>query len=129
MAGAGESEPRIVVKTTTLSVLAETKDGVLLARIYGRLDGQNGPIFRQALESLTIDERQLCVIDMEGLTYIASDGLRVLLGLWRRLSEGSCKLALCSLPPNITTVFEISGFDRVIPIYPNVLAATTADSQ
>ena len=126
MAKAGEREPRIVVKTTTLSVLAETRDEVLLVRIYGRLDGQNGPIFRQALESLVVDKLHLFIVDMEGLTYIASDGLRVLLGLRRRLSEESCKLALCSLPPNITLVFEITGFARAIPIYPDVAAATVA---
>lgn len=126
MAESGKSEPRIVVKTPTLSVLAETRAGVLLARIGGRLDGQNVPIFRQALESLAIDEYQLCILDMEELTYIASDGLRVLLGLRRVLSEGSCMMALCSLPSNVAAIFEISGFARVFPIYSTVEAATAA---
>ena len=63
---------------------------------------------------------------MEGLNYIASDGLRVLLGFRRLLSAASCKFSLCSLPETIKPVFEISGFDRVITIYPNADVANQA---
>ncbi len=126
MAESGKNMPRIVVKTPTLSVIAEAQARVLLTRIAGRLDGENVQTFRQSLESLEIDEYQLCVLDMEQLTYIASDGLRVLLGLRRRLSESPCMLALCSLPSSVAAIFEISGFARVFPIYPTIEAATAA---
>ena len=126
MADAGSNEDETVLRTPSLSVLAQVEDGNLLARVIGRLDGQNAPIFRQALESLPLKGLRSCPIDMEGLNYIASVGLRVLLGFRRLLSAGACKFSLCSLPETIKPVFEISGFDRVITIYPNAEVANQA---
>ena len=126
MADAEHNDVETVLRTPGLSVLAQVEDGNLLARVIGRLDGQNAPIFRQALESLPFEGLRSCLLDMEGLSYIASDGLRVLLGFRRLLSASSCKFSLCSLPDTIKGVFEISGFDRVIPIYPNADVANQA---
>ena len=78
------------------------------------------------MESLSLGNHRLCLLDMAGLSYISSDGLRVLLGYRRALADSSCALALCSLTESITAVFQISGFDRVMVIYPDVDAASAA---
>ena len=126
MEDTGTETPQTVLDTPMLSVDCQTQERLLLTRVTGRLDGSNAATFRRALDSLPIGDHRACILDLEGLTYISSDGLRVFLGFRRALSEGSCKLALCSLPESILTVFEISGFDRVITIYPDARAASAA---
>ena len=122
----GPDAPQTVLNSPTLSVVCQPQENLLLARITGRLDGNNAAAFRRALESLPLGNHRLCLLDMGGLSYISSDGLRVLLGYRRALADSSRTLALCSLPETIMTVFQISGFDRVMVIYPDARAASDA---
>lgn len=124
MEGTGHDTGQTVLNTPTLSVVCRSQERLLLAQITGRLDGNNAAAFRRALESLPLGNHRLCLLDLGGLSYISSDGLRVLLGYRRALADISCALALCSLPESIMTVFQISGFDRVMAIYPDVSAAS-----
>ena len=117
-----QSNDREVLKTANLSVFAESREGILITRVVGRLDAQNVHLFRQAITSLPSSDHTACLLDMTDLTYINSDGLRVLLGFRRSLAEDSSQLGLCSLSDSIRAVFEISGFHRVIPIYPDLAA-------
>ena len=46
----------------------------------------------------------------------------------RKLQRQDAKFALCSLSDSIREVFEISGFDRIIPVHasrPEAVAAVT----
>lgn len=119
---ADQSNNNEVLKTANLSVFAESREGFLVARIVGRLDGQNAQQFKQAITSLSSSDHAACLLDMTDLTYINSDGLRVLLGFRTSLAKNSSQLRLCNLSDNIRAVFEISGFHRVIPIYADLAA-------
>ena len=57
------------------------------------------------------------------LTYISSAGLRVVLLVAKTLQQQDAKLAVCSLSDSIREVFEISGFDKIVPVY-----ASTGDA-
>ena len=122
----GHDAPQTVLNSPTLSVVCQSQENVLLAQIAGRLDSNNAAMFRRALESLPIGDHRLCLLDLEGLSYISSDGLRVLLGYRRVLTDSSRALALCNLTESIAAVLHISGFDRVMVIYPDARAAAAA---
>ena len=49
---------------------------------------------------------------------MSSVGLRVLLQAAKRLKPLGGKLALCALNKHLQSVFALSGFDQVFPIYP-----------
>ena len=57
------------------------------------------------------------VMDLEGLSYISSAGLRVILLIAKTLRKRNADLILCSLSDPIREVFEISGFDKIIPVH------------
>ncbi len=81
-------------------------------RLTGRFDAAQvpkaSPIFR-ALDSS-------CVVDMEGLTYISSAGLGVLLETQKRLSNDAHTLRLTNVDPHVLNVFVYAGFDRIFEI-------------
>ena len=66
------------------------------------------------------------VVDLAGLSYISSAGLRAVLLTAKSLSRRSAKFALCSPSKPIREVFEISGFDKIIDIHDTREAAVSA---
>lgn len=66
------------------------------------------------------------IIDASGLTYVSTSGLRVFLHLWQELRKRHHNLYVCSLQPYIQYVFELIGFDKLIPIQTDVESALAA---
>jgi anti-sigma B factor antagonist len=56
------------------------------------------------------------VIDLAGLEYIASSGLRVFLLTQKRVSGAGSGLRLINVRPQIHDIFRYAGFDRIIEI-------------
>ena len=95
-----------------------------ILRPQGRLDSASSPALeKQALDIIESGHRRL-LIDFVDLIYISSAGLRAALAVAKRMSAAGGKLALCSLNPQITEVFEISGVDTIIDIHPSAESAT-----
>lgn len=115
--------PRRILETSDLSLIAETWGNILLVRVSGRLDGVTADSFKKALESAPLGDHQTCLLDMTGVNFVASEGLRALLLYRQSLSNSSCKLSLCSLTESVQTVFHISGFAGIFSIYPDQDAA------
>ena len=88
-----------------------------IALAHGRVDGSNAREFQIALEAVINDSSGGLILDCEELTYISSAGLRVFLLMARILQQSNRKFAICSLSPEIGQIFEISGFDKIIPIH------------
>ena len=110
---------RTILDTPDLSIVVETAGSMLVARVSGRLDGATAESFRQAMESAPPSGHSTCLLDMENVTFVASEGLRAILLYRQFLSKNSCKLSLCSLQDSVLSVFQISGFTSVLAIYPD----------
>jgi len=83
----------------------------------GRVDGANALEFHEALEAAISPDDTGMVLDFEGISYISSAGLRVVLLVAKTLQQQKAKLAVCSLSDSIREVFEISGFNKIVPVY------------
>ena len=99
-----------------MEIKVERENGTLIAQVEGRVDSANAREFEQVLTE-AIGDAQTVVVDFEGLSYISSSGLRVLLLVAKTLRQRSANLALCALSESIREVFEISGFDKIIQIH------------
>jgi anti-anti-sigma factor len=89
----------------------------------GRLDSSTGPALEAELVAIIESGVKRLVLDFSGLIYISSAGLRVILLAAKRMKASNGRLALCSLNPQITEVFKISGFDAIIDIQPSLDSA------
>jgi anti-anti-sigma factor len=91
--------------------------GFTLVALAGRLDMISASPLEQELETLITAGSRRLAIDMSGLAYLSSAGLRTLLVAGRRLQESSGTLALVGLRGTVKEVMEIAGLSNVFPSY------------
>ena len=106
-----------VADTKGLTIKGERKAGTLIAKAAGRVDGSNAREFQDALESLLDGNVSAMLLDFERLSYISSAGLRVILLVSKQLQNRDVKFGVCSLSDPISEVFQISGFNEIIPTH------------
>ena len=82
--------------------------------IVGRLDTTTAPALDKTISEDLCDVKHL-VLDVKGLEYISSAGLRVLLGAQKKMQKaGSMKLVnVCEA---VMDVFEMTGFADILVI-------------
>ncbi len=98
--------------------LAQERDaGTNVISPSGRVDGSNSAQFHEALEAALSDDDSRVILDLGGIDYISSAGLRVLLLLAQKLGGNSTPFAVCSLAASVDEVFRISGFNQIITVY------------
>ena len=82
--------------------------------VEGRLDTTSAPMLDKAINENAEDTTAL-VLDMKGLEYISSAGLRVLLSAQKKMQHaGSMKLVnVCAA---VMEIFEMTGFADILVI-------------
>lgn len=99
-----------------MEIREDARDGVLVITPVGRLDvNTSSELESRMLERVAVGETRL-VVDLLGVEYISSAGLRVLLMIAKKLKERSGRLALCSLGPAVRQVFELAGLLSLFPV-------------
>ena len=94
----------------------EKKGEILMITIKGRLDAATAPVADSAIKKLMEDDCIRVLFNLNDLEYLSSGGLRVILGVAKEIKRKEGKLALCSLHEFVKEIFEVSGFDSLIPI-------------
>jgi anti-anti-sigma factor len=104
--------------------LATKHDGKsLIVSLIGRLDVVNAPRFEaNMLEEVQRGETSF-ILDLAGLDYISSAGLRALLVLAKRVQAQQGQLYLCGLCGGVREVFDVSGFSGIFACCPDLAAA------
>ena len=106
--------------------IVSSEGNAMLLQAWGRIDFFNADVFEvQARRALAGTDRDV-IIDASGVTYLSTPGLRVLLHLWQNLKKEDRTLHVCALKPYIQQVFEIIGFNQIIPNHADVAAALAA---
>jgi anti-anti-sigma factor len=96
---------------------------VLVLELIGRLDTKtSGALEKSVATHLGAGQRRF-ILDLAGMEYVSSAGLRIFLMLAKKVSGGTGGLALCGLSPQVKEVFDIAGFTRLF-----TLAATRAEA-
>ena len=90
--------------------------GILIISVSGEIKGLSGREFHRAIFQEIGEQDVPIVLDLEELTYINSMGLRSILLVAKRQQENKAKFAVCSLSKPMKEVFEITCFDRIMPV-------------
>ena len=91
--------------------------------LAGEVDLYTVPEFKQQLLDVTEQGGKHVIVDFTDTTFIDSSTLGVLVGGVKRLRQNDGELTLVCGDRNITKIFEITGLDRVFPIYETRAAA------
>ncbi len=97
-----------------LNISQSKEDGKTLVALAGRLDTVTSPQLEEALRACLSDGEAL-VLDLEGLDYISSAGLRVLLAA-QKAKARSGGMTLRHVNETIMEIFEVTGFAEILTI-------------
>ena len=99
-----------------LKINQRAENGVSIGLIQGRLDLQGAAVLESyAQQRLSAGDLRL-VLDLGGVDYISSAGLRALLVVAKKVQAANGHLALCALTPMVLNVMTISGFQQLLKI-------------
>ena len=86
----------------------------MIVEVSGRLDTSTAPALEKTI-CTDISENANLVLDLKGLEYISSAGLRVLLSAQKRMQKlGSMKLR--NVCEEVMEIFEMTGFADILEI-------------
>ena len=95
------------------SVNAEMKENVLYVMLSGRVDSSNAPETEKAIfDCVAAHPHDTVVVDLDGLEYISSAGLRVIL----RLRKEEPELKMINASSEVYEIFDMTGFTEMIPV-------------
>lgn len=94
--------------------------GATVFHLKGRLDSSNTEEFEQKVLTCLEHGIRYLVLDFTELEYINSAGLRVLVMSHQRLNPHGGRVMVCGIRDYIAEIFNISGYDRVFAMYPDL---------
>lgn len=97
-----------------MTISTEKKNESVILKIEGRLDTTTAPLLENTVNELSAETKHL-ILDMHGVEYISSAGLRVLLGAQKKMNKiGNMKLiGVCDA---VMEILEMTGFVDILMI-------------
>jgi anti-sigma B factor antagonist/stage II sporulation protein AA (anti-sigma F factor antagonist) len=97
--------------------------GAVVLKVSGRIDLSNADEFKDKLGADLETASGGLVIDMGGVDYISSAGLRSLMIVFKAAKAAGKQFGIAALQPLVTEIFTISRFHLVFPLFDTVRAA------
>ncbi len=95
-------------------------------KLNGRLDHKGSGEIEMRFTALTSTNSDPVAVDMAGVEFIASIGMRLLLTCAKAKAARGGRMALFDLQPMVREALESAGIDTLIPIYADQPAALAA---
>jgi anti-sigma B factor antagonist len=103
-----------------LGLDVEEKNSTTVLAVRGEVDVYTAPRLREKLVELVSQGKYKIVVNLEGVDFLDSTGLGVLVGGLKRLRSHDGDLTLVCTQPRILKVFEITGLTKVFAIFNSV---------
>lgn len=92
-----------------MKVQTRQENGIEIVQLEGSLDGKTAPEVREQLRPVLSRARKL-ILDLSGVDYLSSAGLRLLLLTYREVTAAQGKVVLLGVSRDIQTVMSHTGF-------------------
>jgi anti-sigma B factor antagonist len=109
----------------TLNVYSDIQGFTIIA-VSGEIDVYTAPKLREKLISLADGGSFQLIVDMEGVEFLDSTGLGVLVGGLKRVRSQDGWIDLVCTQSRILRIFKITGLNKVFSIYNSVPEAVAA---
>lgn len=101
-----------------MELVENIKDGVTVIEVRGRLDNDTTADLEAKVTPWMEKQGGKLVVDLSGLDYINSSGLRILVMAYQRLNRSGGKFAVTGIKDYILEVFEIAGYHKLFMLFP-----------
>ena len=111
-----------------LSVTTREEGGRTIVEVGGEIDVYSAPTLRDRLNGLVAEGHHDLVVDMQGVEFLDSTGLGVLVGGLKRVRTQHGSLQLVCSQERVLKVFRITGLTKVFAIHDTVEQALATDT-
>lgn len=107
-------------------ISVEQNGNVTIIRLQGQfIGGDETDALREEFKRLSSVDKPLVAVDLQGVTYLNSTALGVLISAHANLSKKQHgRIALCNISKNIENIFVITKLTLVFEMFPSVEEAT-----
>lgn len=98
-------------KDQALTAIYTETDDCIVVKLSGRLDSVSSAEFQD--EALQRCKGRQTTLDLDGVTYLSSAGLRAILALDRAVGKGN-RLSVINAKDNVKDVLDMSGYSDFI---------------
>ena len=109
-----------------LSIQGTSKNGVLLVKLNGVLDGHTYMELEAYLKAQVGANINRFVIVLKDISYIASAGVGVLISFMKQCSGADGKLEVAEPSTSVSEVLEILGLDALMTLHKTIDGALEA---
>jgi anti-anti-sigma factor len=99
-----------------LDLHIEEGEGGVTVRLAGEVDLSQAETFRQGLARAEALEPKALFVDLRGVTFMDSTGLRLLLGAMRSCEQAGRRFAIIRGQRQVQDLFRVAGLDVVFEI-------------
>jgi anti-sigma B factor antagonist len=99
-----------------LVVQVQDVDGWTVVRASGDLDLTTAPRLREQVVQVVTGGQPSVILDLEGVDFVDSTGLGVIVGLLKRTRSQGGDLRLVSTRRSLQKVLELTSLDRALPL-------------
>jgi anti-sigma B factor antagonist len=114
---------RIGEKTVDLTLATQEVEGATIVAVGGEIDVYTAPRLRDKITELVGDGIYDLIIDMEGVEFLDSTGLGVLVGGLKKVRAHDGSLQLICTQERLLKIFRITGLAKVFTIHDSAAAA------
>ncbi|HEX3824697.1 MAG TPA: STAS domain-containing protein [Mycobacteriales bacterium] len=101
----------------------ESRSPFAVVAVTGEIDVATAPSLQAKLVELVTAGKVDLIVDLQGVDFLDSTGLGVLVSTVKRARSGGGDLSLVCTHPNLLKVFEITGLTKVFAINETLDAA------
>ena len=109
-----------------MQAVVNEKNGITVIALTGRMDATTSGVFGDACKAELDKGAKRIILDLAGIEYISSAGLRMILTMLKSAKSASAKLAFCGMQSMVRDVFKISGFTSMLSIFDTLDEAMTS---
>lgn len=113
-------------KKPEITLIFSEEKGCRLIKLQGEVGHSELASFQEKVDQFLLMPEKHLLIDLSGVSYISSSGLRILLKLGKEAQQIEKNLVFFNLSDFVASVFKVSGFDKIFNIQTNKEAALKA---
>ena len=103
--------------------ISELGKGITMIKLNGILDIHGVNQIETKFAAHCSGENPRVIVDMAGVSFLASIGVRLLVTNAKSLRTRNGKMALLNPTPDVMNVLEITDIPAIIPVYSNLESA------
>jgi len=111
-----------------MEIQANIMQGIAVLALKGSIDAATAPQVSEVVQGQIANQHINLVVDMSGVEYTSSAGLRVLLSAVKETRAQGGDLRLAGVQPDVMKVLNLSGFTNILKTFAEVNAAVASYS-